>query len=132
LNWIAIDELNDDIASKHKNIQVGNDSIAFLQYTSGSTSTPKGVIVTHKNLFHNERYIYESFRHNAESVIVSWLPPYHDMGLIGGILQPLYGALPVILMSPFDFLQRPHLWLKTISDYRATTSGGPNFSYEIR
>ncbi|MGE5291010.1 MAG: amino acid adenylation domain-containing protein [Micromonosporaceae bacterium] len=110
---------------------VGRDDIAFLQYTSGSASDPKGVMVTHANLFDNSAAICTLFGHDADSVGVIWLPPYHDMGLIGGILQPLYGGFPVVLMSPLDFLAEPALWLQAISEHRATTSGGPNFSFDL-
>jgi acyl-CoA synthetase (AMP-forming)/AMP-acid ligase II len=106
------------------------DHLAFLQYTSGSTGTPKGVMLTHRNLLHNEAAIYERFGHADDSIVVSWLPTYHDMGLIGGMLQPLYGGFPCILMAPASFIQRPLRWLQAISRYRATTSGGPNFAYD--
>ncbi|MEM9002218.1 MAG: AMP-binding protein [Cyanobacteria bacterium P01_F01_bin.86] len=106
------------------------ESIAFLQYTSGSTSRPKGVIVTHANIAHNLQQIQESFGHSANTECVIWLPPYHDMGLIGGILQPLYGGYPVTLMSPTSFLRRPSRWLEAISHFGGTTSGGPNFAYD--
>src|SRR5581483_5479630 len=102
----------------------------FLQYTSGSTGTPKGVMLTHSNLLHNEASIYERFGHAPDSVVVSWLPTYHDMGLIGGMLQPLYGGFPCIMMAPASFIQRPLRRLQAISRYRATTSGGPNFAYD--
>jgi len=105
--------------------------IAFLQYTSGSTATPKGVMVSHSNILHNEEMILNAFGINPESTIVGWLPLYHDMGLIGNVLQPLYAGVPCILMSPVAFLQRPVRWLQAISRYRATTSGGPNFAYEL-
>jgi acyl-CoA synthetase (AMP-forming)/AMP-acid ligase II len=111
-------------------IDVRNE-IAFLQYTSGSTGDPKGVMVTQANLMHNLAQIYRLFRHSAQSVGVIWLPPYHDMGLIGGILQPLFAGFPVYLMSPFTFLKQPKRWLQAISKFRATTSGGPNFAYDL-
>ena len=110
---------------------ISGQDLAFLQYTSGSTASPKGVMVSHANLLHNSALIYKSFGHSSESVFVSWLPHYHDMGLIGGILQPLFGGFPVILMSPAAFIQHPIRWLRAISTYRATTSGGPNFGYEL-
>lgn len=106
------------------------DSIACLQYTSGSTANPKGVVLTHGNLLSNSRLIYEAFQHGPDSMGVIWLPPYHDMGLIGGILQPLYGGFPTVLMSPARVVQQPLRWLEAISCFRATTSGGPNFIYE--
>jgi acyl-CoA synthetase (AMP-forming)/AMP-acid ligase II len=110
---------------------IGGDTVAFLQYTSGSTATPRGVTVRHANLLHNQRMICEAFGHTSESKIVSWLPLYHDMGLIGAVLQPLYLATPCVLMSPLHFLQRPMRWLEAISRHGATTSGGPNFAYDL-
>ncbi|WP_283134528.1 fatty acyl-AMP ligase [Rhizohabitans arisaemae] len=107
------------------------DDIAFLQYTSGSTGDPKGVVVTHGNLMHNSAVIAASMGLTPESVCVSWLPPYHDMGLVGGILQPLYLGFPAVLMSPLDFLQRPLGWLEAISRYGGTVSGGPDFAFEL-
>ncbi len=105
-------------------------SVACLQYTSGSTANPKGVVLTHGNLLSNSRLIYDAFQHGPDSMGVIWLPPYHDMGLIGGILQPLYGGFPTVLMSPARVVQQPLRWLEAISSFRATTSGGPNFIYE--
>jgi acyl-CoA synthetase (AMP-forming)/AMP-acid ligase II/acyl carrier protein len=105
--------------------------LAFLQYTSGSTDTPKGVMVSHENLLHNLAGIGERFGYSVESRGVIWLPPYHDMGLIGGVLQPLYGGFPVVLMSPLMFMQSPVRWLRTIAQHQATTSGAPNFAYEL-
>jgi amino acid adenylation domain-containing protein len=105
--------------------------IAFLQYTSGSTSTPKGVMVTHANLVFMERLIADVFEQGEESVVVGWLPVYHDMGLIGNVLQPLWLGATCVLMAPVAFLRRPRRWLEAISRYRATTSGGPSFAYEL-
>ncbi|KGC63696.1 AMP-binding enzyme family protein [Burkholderia pseudomallei] len=107
-------------------------SIAFLQYTSGSTSDPKGVMVGHDNLLANERLLRRHWGSDRERwLIVSWLPHYHDMGLIGGILQPIYAGRPAVFMSPQDFLQHPARWLHAVSDYGATCSGAPNFGYEL-
>lgn len=105
--------------------------IAFLQYTSGSTGNPKGVIITHKNLLANQRQIQSVSGHNSNCIGVSWLPPYHDMGLIGGILQPLFVGFPVILMAPATFVAKPLKWLQAISDYQATTSCAPNFAFDL-
>ena len=105
--------------------------IAFLQYTSGSTATPKGVMVSHGNLMANERAIETGFSIGADDVFVSWLPLYHDMGLIGGLLQPIYRGIPAVLMSPTFFLQRPVRWLEAISRHRGTISGGPDFAYRL-
>lgn len=109
----------------------GAASLAMLQYTSGSTGTPRGVKLTHGNLMHNLDVVRRAFGNSAKSTVVSWLPPYHDMGLIGGILQPLYVGCPVVLMSPLSFLSRPLSWLRAISRYGGTASGGPNFAYEL-
>jgi len=106
------------------------DDIALLQYTSGSTSQPRGVMISHRNLLHNLALIHERFGHSPDSHGVIWLPPHHDMGLIGGILQPLYGGFPVTLMSPGSFLRQPMRWLQAVSEFGGTTSGGPNFAYE--
>lgn len=110
--------------------EVALGNLAFLQYTSGSTGTPKGVMISHGNLLHNLAGVQEQFGYSAESRGVIWLPPYHDMGLIGGVLQPLYGGFPVVLMSPLMFVQSPVRWLRAIAHYGATTSGGPSFAYE--
>ncbi|HEY5028847.1 MAG TPA: fatty acyl-AMP ligase, partial [Candidatus Angelobacter sp.] len=131
LRYLATDDLAPGLAQDWKQPKVAGDSIAFLQYTSGSTSTPKGVMVSHSNLLENEALIQEAFRQNEESVIVGWLPLYHDMGLIGNMLQPIYVSARCILMSPMAFLERPFRWLNAITRYRATTSGGPNFAYDL-
>ncbi|HYM60322.1 MAG TPA: fatty acyl-AMP ligase [Thermoanaerobaculia bacterium] len=106
------------------------DSLALLQYTSGSTSAPRGVMLSHGNLLHNSGFICRQFGHHAASRGVIWLPPYHDMGLIGGILQPVYAGFPCTLMSPAAFVTRPQRWLRAVTKYRGTTSGGPNFAYD--
>ena len=104
--------------------------IAMLQYTSGSTAQARGVRLTHANILHNQESIREGFGHTPESVLLGWLPLYHDMGLIGNLLQPLYLGMGCIVMSPYDVLSRPARWLRAISRYRATTSGAPNSAYE--
>ncbi|GAA3790369.1 fatty acyl-AMP ligase [Amycolatopsis tucumanensis] len=106
------------------------DGLAFLQYTSGSTSAPKGVMVSHGNLEANQEMIRAAFGHDAESTVVGWAPFFHDQGLIGNVLQPLYVGARSILMSPAAFIRRPLLWLSAISRYRAHTSGGPNFAFD--
>ena len=130
VSWLATDGL-EARAGEWREPEIDGDTVAFLQYTSGSTSTPKGVVVSHANLLHNEEQIRRAFGQSEESVILGWLPLYHDMGLIGNVLQPLYVGAPCILMSPVAFLQNPRRWLAAISRYRATTSGGPNFAYEL-
>ncbi|MCB1743121.1 MAG: fatty acyl-AMP ligase [Gammaproteobacteria bacterium] len=107
------------------------DSLAMLQYTSGATERPRGVMLTHDNLMHNSRLIAECFEHTAQSRGLIWLPPYHDMGLIGGILQPLYVGFPVVLMSPMHVLQQPVRWLRAVTRWQATTSGGPDFAFDL-
>ncbi|MDB5339985.1 MAG: non-ribosomal peptide synthetase, partial [Planctomycetaceae bacterium] len=129
-HWLALDEMTFG-AENWIEPPLSQDSVAYLQYTSGSTSAPKGVVLTHANLLHNLGLIYSHFGHSPQSRGVIWLPPFHDMGLIGGILQPVYGGFPVTLMSPHSFIQRPLLWLDLISKKRGTTSGGPNFAYDL-
>ncbi len=130
LRWLATDD-GKDPAAKWRRPEVGANTLAFLQYTSGSTAAPKGVMLTHGNLLHNLAMIYHALGHTSHSQMVIWLPPYHDMGLIGGVLQPLYAGLPVALMSPTSFLQHPLKWLQAISRLGAKTSGGPNFAYDL-
>lgn len=105
--------------------------LAFLQYTSGSTAKPKGVMISHGNLLHNLFVIKKATELTEEDISVSWLPHFHDMGLIGGILQPVFSTIPAKLMSPLTFLQRPAIWLETISHYRATATVAPNFAYDL-
>ena len=131
LRWITTNTIASHEGQNWQEPDVSEDSIAFLQYTSGSTAEPKGVKIAYQNLLHNLEAIHRCFRHSPQSKGVIWLPPYHDMGLIGGILQPLYGDFPVTLMSPLMFLQNPLRWLKAISRDGATTSGGPNFAYDL-
>ncbi|MET9248902.1 amino acid adenylation domain-containing protein [Nonomuraea sp. NPDC003709] len=128
--WIATDADVSD-AAEWRPPEATASSTAVLQYTSGSTAEPKGVILSHGNLLHNSRLIHEFFGTTEDSRGMSWLPPYHDMGLIGGLLQPLYAGFPVWLMSPLDFLRRPLSWLETLSRVGVTVSGGPNFAYDL-
>lgn len=109
----------------------GKNEIAFIQYTSGSTGRPKGVVVTRGNLMHNEGLIQSTFGCDSNSVIFSWLPFHHDMGLIGNILHTIYVGCTCVLMSPYHFMQRPRRWLEGITKYKATHSGGPNFAYDF-
>ena len=132
--WIASDDpelLGGAAAEAWRDPGICPENLAFLQYTSGSTSLPKGVMVSHANLVANERMIAAAFRQTEESVVVGWLPLYHDMGLIGNVLQPLWSGGRCVLMSPVAFLQKPLRWLAAISRYGATTSGGPNFAYDL-
>lgn len=110
---------------------ITGETIAFLQYTSGSTGNPKGVMVSHGNLVSNSESIYVAFEHTEESSFVGWVPLFHDLGLIGNVLQPVFAGIPCTLIPPAAFLQRPMRWLEAIHEYRGTTSGGPNFSYDL-
>jgi acyl-CoA synthetase (AMP-forming)/AMP-acid ligase II/acyl carrier protein len=130
-HWIATDTLTFDLAPQWQKVSIQSETIALLQYTSGSTNEPKGIMVSHGNLIHNQRQIQQIFGHDHQSIVVGWLPLFHDMGLIGNVLQPLYLGSQAILMSPIDFLQKPLRWLKAISHYQAHTSGGPNFAYDL-
>jgi amino acid adenylation domain-containing protein len=129
--WLATDNLTPQIEEAWQEPFINTETLAFLQYTSGSTGTPKGVMLTHGNLLHNAAVTRQYMEHSSSSKFVTWLPVYHDMGLIGGVLQPLYGGFPCIMMPPAAFLQRPYRWLQAISRYRGTTSGAPNFAYEL-
>jgi natural product biosynthesis luciferase-like monooxygenase protein len=131
MTLLSTDELETGLEMEWRHPSIGGDTLAFLQYTSGSTGDPKGVMLTHNNLLHNSAMLKVGFRYNPESHCVSWLPPYHDMGLIGGVLQPLYGGFHCTLMSPLTFLQSPVKWLRAITRYKATISGAPNFAYDL-
>ena len=130
---LCVDTLDPAIAGQWVLPTLQDDDIAFLQYTSGSTALPKGVQVSHGNLVANELLIRHGFGIdlNPDDVIVSWLPLYHDMGLIGGLLQPVFSGVPCVLMSPAYFLARPLRWLEAISEYGGTISGGPDFAYRL-
>src|SRR6185369_9200001 len=110
---------------------VDESTLAFLQYTSGSTGSPKGVMLSHGNLLHNSTLLRQAFEYDSNSHCVSWLPIYHDMGLIGGVLQPLFGGYPCTLMAPASFLRSPVSWLQAISRHKGVISGGPNFAYQL-
>ena len=132
LHWIAADEPL-DLAHDWRDPGGESADLAMLQYTSGSTAAPKGVMLTHRNLLHNLALIRAAFpvAHAPDDVGVFWLPPFHDMGLIGGILQPCYVGRGAVLMSSATFLQRPLSWLEAMSRYRATTSAAPNFAFDL-
>ncbi|MCY7294071.1 fatty acyl-AMP ligase [Alteromonas sp. a30] len=114
---------------QHPNIE--EDAIAMLQYTSASTGEPKGVQLTHKNLVKNSEAIYKWLSPYPNRKGCIWLPPYHDMGLLGGIMQPLYAGFPLVFMSPMHFVQQPIRWLKLISRHKLTTTGAPNFAFQL-
>jgi acyl-CoA synthetase (AMP-forming)/AMP-acid ligase II len=131
LPWIESDQVDLSLADRWRSPKIDGDTLAFLQYTSGSTGQPKGVMVTHGNVLHNSEVIYQSFGHHPQTKILMWLPMFHDMGLIGGVMQPLFAGLPAVLMSPIALAQQPFLWLQALSKYQITTSGGPNFAYDL-
>jgi acyl-CoA synthetase (AMP-forming)/AMP-acid ligase II len=131
LRWLATDALPPDPVADWHDPHLGAEDLALLQYTSGSTGTPRGVMLSHRNLLHNTRQIERRFEIGHESRGVIWLPPFHDMGLIGGILQGVEGGFPITLMPPTAFLQRPARWLEAITRVGATISGGPNTAYDL-
>lgn len=133
VRWLTTDNLTELERLTEKDwspITLQPNDVVFLQYTSGSTGNPKGVKVTDSNLIHNSQVIARATQPDENFVCVSWLPPYHDMGLIGGLLQPLFSGYPCVVLSPVAVIQRPYKLLQAISDYKATISGGPNFIFE--
>lgn len=130
LACLATDELRAADGQGDRAEAVAPDQVAFLQYTSGSTGTPRGVVVTHANVMANEAAIQAAFRQTQADVVVSWLPTFHDMGLIGTVLQPLYVGYSAVFMPPATFLREPVRWLRAISEFRGTTAGAPNFAYD--
>ncbi len=131
LNWVATDQIPLELADQWKPPRIHRETLAVLQYTSGSTGTPKGVMLVHRNLLHNAALITYGFELNRSCSGVSWLPTYHDMGLVGGVLYNVFFGCCCVLMSPMAFLQKPVRWLRAISRFRATVSGGPNFAYDL-
>lgn len=131
LRWLLTEAIDLDAAEDWSDPGAYSDTLAFLQYTSGSTASPKGVRVSHGNVLHNERLIKHAAGLSETSIAVGWLPLFHDMGLIGNMIGPVYVGVPQILLSPLTFLQRPVSWLQTITRYKATSSGGPNFGYDL-
>jgi acyl-CoA synthetase (AMP-forming)/AMP-acid ligase II len=129
--WLATDTIKSSEANEWRRPVVNSDSLAFLQYTSGSTAAPKGVMVSHGNLLHNLACLNHLEENDDTSVAVSWLPVIHDMGLIEGVLLPAYSGYPAYLMSPESFLKRPFRWLQAITRYSGTNSGGPNFAFDL-
>ncbi|WP_149824436.1 fatty acyl-AMP ligase [Streptomyces tailanensis] len=138
ITCVATEDIPDDLAGSWQEPDLTADSVAFLQYTSGSTSAPRGVMVTHGNLLDNERVIAERMGHTPDAIaaydnelFVSWLPVYHDMGLIGPVLNTVYLGATSTLFSPLHFLQRPTRWLTAVSRFQPHTSGAPNFAFEL-
>ena len=131
MSWVSSDDLDPHSAKEWQAPALSGDTLAMLQYTSGSTAAPKGVMVNHRNLLLTLEDLDRGWKHTDDSVLVTWLPMFHDMGLIYGILQPLHKGIPCVFMASAAFLQRPVRWLEAISRYRGTHSGGPNFAYEL-
>ncbi len=131
IHWRATDKWDDEQADQWKRPDVHGETLAFLQYTSGTTGKPKGVMLSHANLMHNSAMITYAFEHTRSDRAGLWLPLYHDMGLIGGILQPMYMGKANVLLSPAHFLQKPVRWLEIMSQHGVTISGGPNFAYDL-
>ena len=132
LDWVFVDSCAAASIKERDPLPVpGRDDIAFLQYTSGSTSAPKGVVVKHGNLVENSEMIRIAFGNTRKSTHVSWVPLYHDMGLILNALQSLYVGALCVIMAPVGFMQRPLSWLRAIHDYRAEVAGGPNFAFDL-
>jgi acyl-CoA synthetase (AMP-forming)/AMP-acid ligase II len=131
VRWLVTDTLGDHLASYWHEPVLTNDALALLQYTSGSTAAPKGVMLSHSNILHNQQLMQEMSQHSAESTYVNWLPLHHNLGLMGCVLQSLYVGSHCVLMAPNTFLQRPYRWLEAISRFRCRSSVGPNFAYEL-
>ncbi|MEU2252544.1 fatty acyl-AMP ligase [Nocardia xishanensis] len=130
LRWIGI-AADAQGARDFEPVPVTGDDVSFLQYTSGSTSAPKGVVVTHDALMHNQEVIRQSMGFDPETRFVGWLPLFHDMGLMGTVVPVLYSGSRAVLLPPLSFVQRPARWLRAVTRYRATITGGPNFAYEL-
>ena len=131
LSLLAVDEVSESEAVEGSLTGCAPDDIAYIQYTSGSTSSPKGVVISHRNVMCNQQMIQSAFRTSESNVVVSWLPHFHDMGLVGVVQQAVYAGMFVVLMAPLDFIRRPIQWLRAISKYRASISGAPNFAYDL-
>jgi acyl-CoA synthetase (AMP-forming)/AMP-acid ligase II len=129
LRWVTSDDAQD--AHAWRDFDGQEDDVAFLQYTSGSTGSPKGVTLTNRNLLANNQVIQHAHVYSRATRMVTWLPPYHDMGLIGSILQPVYTGFSCVHMSPTQFLFKPIRWLEAITATRATSSGAPNFAFDL-
>ena len=131
MQWIVTDEIDHHLSEDWLEPTLENNSLAFLQYTSGSTGTPKGVMVSHHNLLINSADLDRGWGHDQDSVMVTWLPTFHDMGLIYGVIQPLYKGFLCYMMAPASFVERPLRWLQALSDKKATHSAAPNFAYDL-
>jgi acyl-CoA synthetase (AMP-forming)/AMP-acid ligase II len=131
MQWLDTEQVDLNLAEAWQDPQASRDDLAYLQYTSGSTSTPKGVMLTHHNLMFHSGYLNHACGYDADSATVTWMPYFHDYGLVQGMVQPLYNGTPCYVMSPFSFIKQPMRWLGAISHYRATHSQAPNFAYDL-
>lgn len=131
IKTLATDEADSLSSSRRRTDFPRPGGLAYMQYTSGSTSVPKGVMVTHSNLVYNCSYMMKAWSLSEQDTAVTWLPHFHDMGLIDGLLNPLFGGYPSVVLSPPSFVQRPLLWLQAVTRYRATHSGAPNFAFDL-
>jgi acyl-CoA synthetase (AMP-forming)/AMP-acid ligase II/alkylation response protein AidB-like acyl-CoA dehydrogenase/acyl carrier protein len=130
VKWIDTEQVSIELAEEWVDPNINPDALAYLQYTSGSTSTPKGVVISHHNLIFHSAYLQRACGYTPESVTVTWMPYFHDYGLVEGLLQPLFNGTPCFVMSPFAFIKRPINWLQAISRYGGTHSQAPNFAYD--
>ena len=130
MHWLTTEDIAIELAQNWRNPDVKDNDLAYLQYTSGSTSTPKGVMISHKNIMFHCANLQETCGYTPDSATVTWMPYFHDYGLVEGLIVPLYNGTPCYVMSPFSFLRRPFNWLQTISRYKATHSQAPNFAYD--
>ncbi len=130
MRWIDTAQVPQELAREWQEPALTKEQLAYLQYTSGSTSTPKGVMISHQNVLFHSANLNQACGYTPDSVTVTWMPYFHDYGLVEGLLQPLYNGTPCYVMSPFSFIKRPFHWLQAISRYRATHSQAPNFAYE--
>lgn len=130
MRWIDTEQIDLEKADGWQDPEVDKDVLAYLQYTSGSTSTPKGVMLSHYNLMHHAAYLQKACGYDTNSVTVTWMPYFHDYGLVEGLMVPLYNCTPCYVMSPFSFIKRPLAWLQAITNYKGTHSQAPNFAYD--
>lgn len=131
MRWTLTEGIDSDLADDWHDPNIDSDTLAYLQYTSGSTSTPKGVMLTHHNLTHHLSYLQRACGYDPDSVTVSWMPYFHDYGLVEGLMEPLYNGTPCYFMSPFSFVKRPLRWLQALTRYQGTHSQAPNFAYDL-
>ena len=131
MRWIDTTTIDLELAQQWQDPQIDRDQLAYLQYTSGSTSTPKGVMLSHFNLMHHCHYLQQACSYDADSVTVTWMPYFHDYGLVEGMMVALYNGHPCYIMSPFSFIKRPIQWLRNLTKYKGTHSQAPNFAYDL-